>query len=86
MLATFLLVLAVMPACSTSGRVAKQAAIAPLPAHAIIFSPNGAQLASSSAGDSDYTWPSVTAIPWETTKTQSGGRTRVSAVRHNGDV
>lgn len=88
MLAAFVLVLATVPACSSSGRGAHRMATASQPAlsPALIFPPNGARLVHSAPEDRALPWPSVEAIPWEITRTEIAGRTRISAVRRRGDV
>ncbi len=85
LLTAFVLALSAIPACSTTGRIAEQVATSPPPARptALIFPPAGA-LAYSRTNDGPRDWPAGATIPWEITKTQSGGRTRVSAVRHDG--
>lgn len=85
--ASIVLILFAIPACSTGGRVTDQVTMAYPPARpsALIFPPAGA-LAYSGPNYGPRDRPAGATIPWEFTKTYSGGRTRISAVRRYGNV
>ena len=52
----------------------------------ILFPPAGSRVASARSEQQARAWLSTETVPWEITKTESAGRTRISAVRHNGNV
>ncbi len=52
----------------------------------ILFPPAGSRVASVRSEQQARAWLSTETVPWEITKTESAGRTRISAVHHNGNV
>ncbi|MFQ5463668.1 MAG: hypothetical protein ACE5E5_13710 [Phycisphaerae bacterium] len=73
--------------CAAGGRVVDQATTAPRSpkSASLIFPPTGTLAFSRVDEAAKDRLPGAT-IPWEVTKIQSGGRMRISAVRHNGNV
>lgn len=78
-----------IPACVTAERTtdAVTTASAREFSPVLLFPPNGLRLASAVRQAGDRPIPAAgESASWEMTKTYNAGRTRVSAVRHNGNV
>jgi len=84
---TLVVGLITLTGCATGGRVVDQATTTPRPPRSasLIFPSTGTLAFSRVDEAANERLPGAT-IPWEVTKIQSGGRTRISAVRHNGNV